>query len=30
LWNRLQAAALGPVESRRFIGEVAEQFAQAT
>jgi hypothetical protein len=30
LWNRLQAAALGPVESRRLIGEVAEQFAQAT
>ncbi|HEV8559595.1 MAG TPA: helix-turn-helix transcriptional regulator [Actinophytocola sp.] len=29
LWNRLQAAALGPVESRRLIGEVAEQFAQA-
>ena len=27
LWDRLQAAALGPVESREFIAEVAEQMS---
>jgi hypothetical protein len=26
VWNRLQAAALSPVESRKFIGAVVEQF----
>jgi hypothetical protein len=25
LWGRLQAAALGPVESREFLAEAAEQ-----